>query len=153
MKFLIATLAFAASTTAFAAGGMTLDNNVFVERVKTDPAGKRSVVLEAPKVVTPGDRLLFVLNYRNAGAQPVADFAVTNPIPEAVSFEAAEDKSAQVSIDGGKSWGKLAALKVKNADGTARPAVGGDVTHVRWSFSQKITAGQTGALNFRGVVK
>lgn len=55
---------------ALAANQVALDNHVFVERVSTDAQGKQRILLEEPKVVVPGDRLVFVLNYRNAGAQP-----------------------------------------------------------------------------------
>lgn len=153
MKFFIATLALAtAPAAALAAQNVSLDSEVLVERVKTDAQGKRVVTLEAPKVVTPGDRLVFALSYRNGGAQPAADFVVSNPIPSAVAFDGAEG-AADVSVDGGKSWGRLAALKVRQADGTFRPAVAADVTDVRWAFTQAIPAGGSGKLNFRGIVK
>src|SRR3546814_2301425 len=58
----------------------TLFRSVFVERVSTDAEGKPRILLEEPKVVVPGDRLVFVLNYRNAGAQPADKFVITNPM-------------------------------------------------------------------------
>ena len=60
---------------ALAANQVALDNDVFVERVRTDAAGKQRILLEEPKTVLPGDRLVFVLNYRNGGTQP-ADVAL-----------------------------------------------------------------------------
>jgi uncharacterized repeat protein (TIGR01451 family) len=104
-------------------------------------------------VVTPGDRLVFVLGYRNAGAEPATGFVLTDPIPPSVSFTGSDDASAVVSVDGGRSWGKLASLKVVQADGTSRPAVAADVTHVRWSFDRPIASGSGGELSFQGVVK
>ena len=86
---------------AAAANYVALDNHVFVERVTTDAAGKPRVLLEEPKVVVPGDRLVFVLNYRNAGAQPADKFVVTNPMPAAVRFADAGDAQPFVSVDGG----------------------------------------------------
>ena len=47
---------------ALAANQVALNNSVFVERVSTDATGKQRVLLEEPKVVVPGDRLVFVLN-------------------------------------------------------------------------------------------
>ena len=138
---------------AFAANQVALDNNVFVERVSTDAQGKQRILLEEPKVVVPGDRLVFVLNYRNAGAQPADKFVITNPMPSAVRFADAGDTRPLVSVDGGKQWGLLADLSVPMIDGTHRAAQPADVTHVRWAFQKPIPVGGTGKLMFRGVVK
>lgn len=153
MKLLLFLLPLLAPAAAMAGNGVTLASNVFVERVKLDASGKRSTVLEPPKVVTPGDKLVFELAYRNGGAEPASDFVVTNPIPDAVAYAGTDGEDALVSVDGGKTWGALAMLKVKQADGTLRPAAPGDVTHVRWNFSKAIAAGEAGKLSFRGVVK
>ena len=138
---------------AFAANQVALDNQIFVERVSTDAQGKQRILLEEPKVVVPGDRLVFVLNYRNAGAQPADKFVITNPMPSAVRFADAGDTRPLVSIDGGKQWGLLSDLSVSMTDGTRRAAQPADVTHIRWAFQNPIPVGGTGKLMFRGVVK
>jgi uncharacterized repeat protein (TIGR01451 family) len=152
-KLLILLLATLVPAPAFAANQVALDNNVFVERVSTDASGKQRVLLEEPKVVVPGDRLVFVLNYRNAGGEPADKFVITNPMPSAVRFAGAADASPIVSVDGGKAWGPLDTLSVIQPDGTRRPAQPADVTHIRWAFQKPIPAGGTGKLMFRGVVK
>ena len=146
-------LAAAAPTEALAANQVVLDNSVFIERMATDASGKQRVLLEEPKVVVPGDRLVFVLNYRNAGGEPADKFVITNPMPSAVRFAGAGDASPTVSVDGGKAWGALETLTVIQPDGTRRPAQPADVTHIRWAFQKPIPAGGTGKLMFRGVVK
>jgi uncharacterized repeat protein (TIGR01451 family) len=138
---------------ALAANQVALDNAVFVERLSTDAQGKQRILLEEPEVVVPGDRLVFVLNYRNAGAQPADKFVITNPLPAAVRFADAGDTRPQVSVDGGKQWGLLADLSVPMTDGTRRAAQPADVTHIRWAFQNPIPVGGTGKLMFRGVVK
>ena len=156
MKLILPLLALFAATTATAAAAQNavpLNNQVFVERVSVDAQGRRTVTLDPPQVVTPGDHLVFVLTYRNGGQQPATGFAVTNPIPPAVAFERSDDAAAVVSVDGGRSWGALASLTVAQPDGRRRPAVAADVTHVRWSFSQPIPVGGEGRLSFRGIVK
>lgn len=153
MKILLALLALFAPVAASAADNVSLTSKVFVERVKSGADGKPVTVREAPGVVVPGDRLAFVLTYRNAGAQPATGFTLTNPIPPSVAFAGTDDASAVVSVDGGKSWGALASLKVANADGTSRPAVAADVTHIRWSFDRPIAAGTGGELSFKGTVE
>ena len=154
MKFFLPLLALLSATAATAApNDVTLNNAVFVEHVRVDAQGRRTVALDPPQVVTPGDHLVFVLTYRNGGAQPATGFAVTNPIPPAVAFERSDDANAVVSVEGGGTWGALATLTVAQPDGSRRPAVAADVTHVRWTFSQPIPAGAEGRLTFRGVVK
>jgi uncharacterized repeat protein (TIGR01451 family) len=136
-----------------AANHVALANDVFVERVTIDTQGKQRILLEEPKVVVPGDRLVFVLNYRNAGAQPADKFVITNPLPDAVRFADAGDTRPLVSVDGGQGWGRLEELTVAQPDGTRRPAQPADVTHLRWAFQKPIPAGASGKLMFRGVVK
>ncbi len=138
---------------ALAANQVALDNSVFVERVTTDSTGKQRILLEEPKVVVPGDRLVFVLNYRNAGAQPADKFVITNPLPAAVSFADAGDTRPLVSIDGGRGWGHLEQLTIAQPDGTRRAAQPADVTHLRWAFQKPVPVGGSGKLMFRGVVK
>jgi uncharacterized repeat protein (TIGR01451 family) len=153
MKLFLAILALLAPAAASAAVGVTLESQVFVERTTADAAGKPKTVLEPPKVVTPGDKLLFVISYRNGGAEPATGFVLTNPMPQAVAYAGSDASGADVSVDGGKNWGALAALRIANPDGTSRPAAQADVTHIRWRFSQAIPAGQGGKLSFRGTVR
>ena len=153
MKIWLALLALLAPAVASAADNVSLTSKVLVERVKTGPDGKTVTVREEPGIVTPGDKLAFVLSYRNRGAEPATGFTLTNPIPESVAFVGTDDSSASVSVDGGKTWGALASLKVANPDGTRRPALPADVTHIRWSFAKPIAAGSAGELSFRGVVE
>lgn len=152
MKILLAIAALLAPAAALAAQPVSLSSEVLVERVKQEANGKQTTVLEAPEVVTPGEKLVFFVKYRNEGAAPATGFSVTNPIPAAVAFAAAEG-DAVVSVDGGKSWGALASARVKQADGSERAAVPADVTHVRWTFAKPIAAGEAGKLSFRGTVK
>lgn len=153
MRFLLPILAMLTATAAQAQSPVALTNSVFVERVRVDAQGRRTTSLEPPAVVTPGDHLLFVLSYRNGGTQPATGFVLTNPIPPAVAFERVDEGQAVVSVDRGATWGALASLTVAQADGSRRPAVASDVTHVRWSFSRPIQVGEEGRVSFRGVVR
>lgn len=153
MRFLLILLALLLPSAALAQNQVALSSNVLVERTTTDANGTARTSLEAPGIVTPGDRLVFVLSYRNNAASPATDFVATNPIPESVSYAGTESAGSVLSVDGGRTWGDLAALSIRNADGTSRPATLADVTHVRWRIVQPIPAGGGGELRFRGVVK
>jgi|CXWL01.1.fsa_nt_gi uncharacterized repeat protein (TIGR01451 family) len=152
MRRLLLFIAIMAPNLAFAANNVALSSTVFLEKTVADGAGRSRIILEEPEMVTPGDRLVFIVNYRNAGDAPASNFVVTNPLPAAVAFEGGAD-SAQVSIDGGKRWGTLPALRVREADGRWRNARPEDVTHLRWSLKQAIPAGAKGKLSFRGIVR
>ena len=153
MKILFALLALLAPVAAFAADAVSLSSKVFVERVRQEADGRTAIVREEPGVVTPGDKLVFLLSYRNNGGAPATGFVVTNPIPNSVAFVGGESEGALVSVDGGKTWGALASLRIANADGTSRAAGQADVTHIRWTFARPIAAAASGQLSFRGVVK
>ena len=152
MKSLILLAALAAPSAAMAANQVSLQSAVFVERNVAGPDGKTHIVHAAPKPVFPGDHLVFQLNYHNLGAKPAEGFTVTNPIPGSVGFVSSEG-GAQYSVDGGRSWGPLAALRVKGVGGVLRDAGPADVTHVRWTLAKAIPAGGTGTLSFHGIVK
>jgi uncharacterized repeat protein (TIGR01451 family) len=139
---------------------VALTSDVKIERVTIDAAGKEQVTLHTPKslVVVPGDKVLFTLEVTNNGMQPASGFKATNPIPAAVKFTSVAEDWADVSVDGGVTWGKLALLTVKpkNADGTAdveRAAAAADVTHVRWVFADTIAPGAKRAISYRGEVR
>ena len=153
MKILIALLTFLLPAVAQAANDVALTSSVFVEKSVPQADGKSKLVLEEPRVVVPGDRLVFVLAYKNLGGKPATDFVVTNPLPGAVAYQGTGDAAAIVSIDGGKTWGPLASLKVRKPDGSARAAYPEDVTHVRWAMKAPIPVGAAGKLSFRGVVR
>ena len=138
---------------AFANQAVALSSEVFVEKAVLDSDGKNRIILSAPKIVTPGDRLIFLLNYHNRGSVPATNFVVTNPLPGAVVYDGTNDPAAQMSVDGGKSWGQLATLSVHEPDGSVRNARTEDVTHVRWTMRKAIPAGGQGKLSFRGVVR
>ncbi len=79
-------------------------------------------------------------------------------MPAAIAFVSTAEDWAEVSVDGGKTFGKLGSLTVMAppAEGAApvsRPATAEDVTAVRWAFKTPIAAGASGKLSYRGVVK
>jgi uncharacterized repeat protein (TIGR01451 family) len=153
MRALLALLLLFAPAIARANDAVALESMVFVEKTVKQPNGVTKTILEAPKIVVPGDKLVFILKYRNTGTQAANHFVVTNPMPSAVAFQSAPTDGAQVSVNGGRDWGQLNELKVKESDGFWREARPEDVTHVRWPMSKPIAAGATGRLSFRGIVR
>ena len=105
-----------------------------------------------PKVVVPGDRLTFGTTWHNTSAARIDRFVVTNPIPAPVVLDALPADVQEVSVDGGKVWGKLASLTVASPDGKVRPALASDVTHLRWVVPV-IEPGGSGTLTYRAIVR
>lgn len=151
-SFLFIALLFAAPP-AMAADEVSLDSKVYVERHVATADGKSKIVREDPKLIVPGEKLLFVLEYKNIGTTPAERFVVTNPIPNSVAYVATDSPGAEESVDGGKNWGSLGSLEVKGANGSLRPAITSDVTHIRWILTKPIAIGEKGSLSFRGVVR
>lgn len=142
------------------AARVVLVSDALIERTEIGVDGKEKSTLKKPGdvVITPGDRVVFTLKYKNQGTLPATGFRATNPMPGPVQFVSALEEWAEVSVDDGKKWGKLADLtvKAKSADGLAdvsRAAAIEDVTHVRWVFPNAIPPGGEGTLSYRGMVK
>lgn len=138
---------------AASAQAVAVDTRLFVETYFTGKDGAIERQLKPATTVIPGDRLVYVVTYRNTGRQPVTDFALSNPVPQHVEFAGDETAGAEMSVDGGKSWGTLARLKVANGDGMMRAARRSDVTHLRWRIAQPIAAGAEGQVTFKARLK
>lgn len=141
---------WAVSTPALAQD-VALTGTVMLEQSVTRNGAETTELVE-PKSVVPGDHLMISTVYRNGGAKDAENVVVTNAIPPAVSFAQAESANGfKVSVDGGKTWGDLAALTISD-QGRTRPATPADVTHVRWTIA-KVAPGAQGKVEFRGIVK
>ena len=132
-----------------AASPLQVASAVLVEHRTAATDGSVRVSLAPAKHVVPGDRVVFALNYRNAGNQPLTNIVFDNPVPAQIGYRGAADGSAEplLSVDG-KTFAPLAALRV-----AGRPATVADVTHVRWRLATPIAAGAQGRVAFNAVVK
>ncbi|MDZ7587804.1 MAG: hypothetical protein U5J78_01070 [Parasphingorhabdus sp.] len=153
LKHIAAVLALLSPNMVHAESSVALQSDVFVERKNVKPDGSIAVTLEAPKMVVPGDNLVFVVKYQNVGSAPASNFSLTNPLPGAVAFNGTADGTETVSVDGGRTWGKLSALKIALAEGRSRPALMADVTHIKWQLARTLSVGASGKFMFRGTVR
>lgn len=154
LKYLLLTLSlFSAAVlpveAARAEGTVALSGEVQVVRTIEEDGVSRETLAEPSKVV-PGDHLLFTTHYSNDTGKEVSDFVITNPIPAQVALTKVGEFT--VSVDGGKTFGRLVDLKASAADGTSRPATLDDVTHVRWILA-RLAAGETGSVTYSAVVR
>lgn len=144
---LAATLGVAAPAMA-QSNGVEVKSSNFVEKTVTDAAGKKKTTLASTDLVVPGDIVLFTHDYANKGSAPATGFLINNPLSAQIEFVDSPDANLVVSVDGGKTFGKLSGLKV-----AGRAATASDVTNLRWTFGQAIAPGAKGKVSFRGRLK
>jgi len=109
---------------------VALGTAVFVE--KTDENAR---ILQPANRLSRGDRVVTVVSWRRAG--PGGRFTVTNPLPRGLYYQGSANEDEEVSVDGGRSWGKLGDLRIRD-----RLATPEDVTHVRWRVASPAPAGR-----------
>ncbi|MCZ8323132.1 MAG: hypothetical protein ACK442_04315 [Novosphingobium sp.] len=127
---------------ALANPAVALDSAVYVERV-TPAAGR---MLEPANELSRGDRVVYVVRWYRMGGDGA--FTVTNSLPRSVYYQGSANGDEEVSIDGGKTWGKLATLRLGN-----RIATPEDVTHVRWRVDPRTAARGQGRIAYSAIVR
>lgn len=148
----VAALALALGASAQAQ--MTASQTVLAETVTTDERGREVVTTAPAENVVPGDRLAYVLTYRNEGESAAEGLVLVMPVPESITLvPGTEDGgTAEHSVDGGQTYGALTTLSVEE-DGERRPAEPADVTHVRWRLAGSVAPGGTGDVSYRAVLR
>ena len=121
---------------------VALDNAVYVERT----ANGSERLLAPARSFSHGDRLVYIVHWYRLGGS--GGFTVTNPLPRSVAFEGSANGDEQVSVDGGKSWGQLGALRTSR-----RLATPEDVTHVRWKVPSQRAAAGAGRIAYSAIVR
>jgi len=140
-------------------GDIRLTSVSEIEVAITNDKGEEEVIrLEAAQVnVAPGDTVIFTTYYANNGTQPAADMVINNPMPEYMRYMSgtAEGRGTKIefSVDQGKSFGAPDTLKVTGEDGKERPSGPSDYTHIRWTLSDPLPAGEKGSVSFRAKVE
>ncbi len=143
--------------TSVSASALTAQQVVEKEVIVQMPDGTETITREAAEMIVPGERIVYTLNFTNDQAEPATGLVLTMPVPGAVKYMdgSATDVGARVvySADGGNTFAKRATVQVADIDGTLRRASAGEITHVRWTVSGPVAAGESGSLSFKGVLK
>lgn len=122
---------------------VTFDSAVYVEHMK--PGDVRR--LEPADRLSRGARVVTIVSWRKNGGGN-GGFTVTNPMPRAIAYQNSASDETEVSADGGRTWGKLGALRVGNRFATPE-----DVTHVRWRIAPHRAAQGSGQIAYSGIVR
>lgn len=132
---------------ASAGSSVQLTRAVFHETAKPGTGAK---TVNPASELRRGDTVILVVRWTNA--EPASAFTVSSAIPEKLSYQASSRDAQVVSVDGGKSWGLLNQLTIRN-QGTTRRATPEDVTHLRWRISRREAATGSGQLTYSAIVR
>lgn len=129
---------------------------VFQEKEVVGVDGLRRVQRVPAANVVSGSEVIYEVGYSNTGTKPF-QVVITNPLPSDLVYQsyAARSVGAQLefSVDRGRSFGSLAALRVADKNGKPRAAQVSDITHVRWKTARAIRPGEAGAVSLRARVR
>ena len=116
--------ALAIASAASAAGSaLSITRSVFIE-TRSDG----DLALEPATTLASGDKVVLVMQWNRPGAQH--PFTLASRVPDELAFQRSGDASVEVSIDGGRRWGRLGELR--SGQRLASPE---DVTHLRWRIA------------------
>jgi uncharacterized repeat protein (TIGR01451 family) len=125
--------------------------------VRTLEQGHETATLQPADRVVPGDRLFYTLEVRNTDAAAITAPTVIYPIPDHMEYvaDSAVGPGAEVSfsVDDGRSFDSPEKLKVRTSDGSLRPAMAVDYTHIRWQLKQSLKGHAVAFVRFRTLVK
>ena len=111
----------------------------------------KEVFVPAGKVV-PGDVVAYTIEARNVSRAGADRVVITDPIPAEMTYVdgSADATGAELlfSVDGGFRFAPADQLTVANEDGTSRPAVAADYTHVRWVFASPLAPAEQRSVRF-----
>lgn len=148
MRFCVLAVAGAAMLTGAGAAAqqpVEISRAVYVERKVAAPGGRVQRALEPAAELRRGDQVVLMLEW----SAPVRDgFVVSSRVPRDLTFRRSGGAEAQVSIDGGRSFGPLETLRIG-----ARRATPEDVTHLRWQVSEADAATGRGMLTYSAIVR
>jgi len=147
-------VALLVASAAFPAHALKAEQTVEREVVVLNADGSQTVTRIAADKVTPGDKVVYSLNYFNDEAAPAENIVLVMPIPAEVDFiDGSADfnnVSSGFSTDGGKTFANRNDLQAEQSDGTKIAARTSDITHIRWSIRSAVSPNTGGTLSFSG---
>lgn len=153
MKKILAVLCFL-PTLAFAQVALKTDMFKVVETQQGN--GTSKVEWIAPDNIVPGDKVGYRISFTNKGEQAAADIVLNNPIPNNTIYVDGSARGANsdivFSVDGGNQFAKPEQLFVE-VDGKKVPATAKDYTHIRWTLTSALPAGEDGSVQYVVQVK
>lgn len=142
---------------AHSALALTASQSVLKEVVVTQSDGSTDIEYQDASLVTPGETVLYRLNYENDSSEPASDIVLVMPVPEVITYiegsAEAEGTSVVYSADEGKTFTTRGKLRISSSGDNSEIATAEDITHIRWTIENPIEAGAKGVLSFKGILK
>lgn len=128
-----------------------------IQQTATDERGRPSTRLVPAEKVVPGDEVVYTVSATNVCESDAEKVVIDNPIPEHMNYVAqtatGPGTDVTFSVDGGFNYAAPQALSMANPDGTRRPAVAADYTHIRWVMRNPLKPGAVAFATFRAVLE
>jgi uncharacterized repeat protein (TIGR01451 family) len=137
-------------------GSGPLETSIVVEKleIREGTGGEVRRWIPADRL-NAGDEIHYTVRVRNAGRQPVDSIVVTKRLPFGVRYlrNSASGPAVEVqfSMDGGRTFATPDALSRAASGGraSARKALEGEYSHVRWVMRKPLGPASTALLRFR----
>ena len=109
-----------------------------------------------PDNIIPGDKVGYRIVFINKGDKPADSIVLNNPIPENTIYVDGSARGANsnivFSVDGGEKFAKPEQLFIE-VNGKKVPATAKDYTHVQWTLTSALAAGEEGSVQYVVQVK
>lgn len=125
---------------------VALDSAVYVEHASSNNRSGLTRSLALADRLSRGDRIITVLTWQKQGG--TGGFTVVNPLPRKVAYQGSAREDEEVSVDGGRTWGRLGELSIGQRLATAE-----DITHVRWHVDSRQAAIGQGRIAYSAIVR
>lgn len=149
MRILLMLAAAMMTAPATAKDSVAIDSAVFIETATAAADSGHSRAIAPAATLRRGDRVVLLVNWQSNGRR---SFTITSKVPMHLSFRASARRVQEVSVDGGRNWGRLGELTIHDHYGE-RIASPADVTHLRWGVSAKEAARKRGSIAYSATVR
>ena len=151
-RWVMLALLVAAMPAQAAKAPMEVDIHAFKDVVVVED-GVPKHRLVPPKGVVPGDVIVYVVHYRNAGRKPAEHVRIEDPLPAGVAYVGgsmeAPGARVLVSVDG-RRYAPEGKLFVRDAKtGKRRPARPDEYRFIRWELAKPVPPGGEGRFRFK----
>ena len=141
----------------FHANALTAVQKVEKEVVTTNAAGEKIVSRVPAERVSPGETVVYTVEFLNDSEAPATDLVLAMPVPTDIRYlEGSADRpgaTIRYSTDGGASYFSREALVTPIVGGGSRRARSEDITHIQWTITGPVAVGARDNVTFKGRLK
>jgi len=137
-------------------GAIRFSNNAFKQVITTDKKGNKQIDYVEPKLVLPGDVILYEIEFENISHDAISNIVINNPIPNNSKYR--EGSASGVSTDitfsvDGKHFKKAEALTVKDKMGKSWLAKPEAYSAIRWVYKKALKPGEKSKVSYKTEIR